>query len=127
MIRPEKNWIEWLVFALGIVIIAATVGVLLHAAVTVEEEAPVSIELTLGDAREDHGNFLVPVEVRNHGARAAANVRIEVVLTASAGEERAAFVLDYAPGRSVRHVEVNFSHDPREGRLSGRAVGFELP
>ena len=36
-------------------------------------------------------------------------------------------VVPYAPGGSSRHGEVSFSSDPREGRLNGRAIGFELP
>jgi uncharacterized protein (TIGR02588 family) len=124
--RVGKNWLEWLVFAASLVVIGTTVGFLVHGSVTLEDSPP-RLEVYLGEARAEHGLFVVPVVVRNRGARPAAGVRVEVVLTAGPVSEHGGFDLDYSPGGSVRRGEVTFSRDPREGTLKARAPGFELP
>jgi uncharacterized protein (TIGR02588 family) len=122
----RKNWLEWGVFALSIAVIASTVGFLVHGSLTLEESPPL-LEVFLGEARSERGHFLVPVVVRNRGVRPAAGVRVEVVLTAGPYSEHGGFDLSYSPGGSIRHGEVTFSRDPREGTLKARAPGFERP
>lgn len=123
---PRKNWLEWAVFALSIAIIAATVGFLVHGSMTLGDSPP-RLEIFLGEARAERGLFLVPVVVENRGARPAAGVRVEVVLTAGQFSEQGGFDLSYSPGGSVRRGEVAFSRDPRSGTLKARAPGFEEP
>ena len=126
MTRPHKNWLEWLVFAMSLVVIAGFIGVLAYAAF-MTKDAPASLRVFLGEPRKEQSHFIVPVLVQNRGGAAAAAVRIEVVLDSGSTVERSGFELSYAPGGSSRHGEVSFSSDPREGRLNGRAIGFELP
>ena len=126
MTRPHKNWLEWLVFAMSLVVIAGFIGVLVYAAF-MTKDAPASLRVFLGEPRKEQSHFIVPVLVQNRGGAAAAAVRIEGVLDSGSTVERRGFELAYAPGGSSRHGEVSFSSDPREGRLNGRAIGFELP
>ena len=126
MTRPHKNWLEWLVFAMSLVVIAGFIGVLVYAAF-MTKDAPASLRVFLGEPRKEQSHFIVPVLVQNRGGAAAAAVRIEVVLDSGSTVERSGFELSYAPGGSSRHGEVSFSWVPREGRLHGRAIGFELP
>ena len=79
MTRPHKNWLEWLVFAMSLVVIAGFIGVLVYAAF-MTKDAPASLRVFLGEPRKEQSHFIVPVLVQNRGGAAAAAVRIEVVL-----------------------------------------------
>jgi uncharacterized protein (TIGR02588 family) len=124
--RPRKNMLEWLVFAASLLVIGAVVGILAHEELTVGDE-PARMQVLLGEPRQEETLFVVPVVVANKGGKAAAGVRVEVVLEFSGGTERVSFDLPHAPAGSMRRGEAAFRSDPREGRLSGRVVGFELP
>jgi uncharacterized protein (TIGR02588 family) len=123
---PRKNWLEWLVFAASLGIIATIVGFLVHGAFT-RDDTPPRLEVYLGEPRSERGLFIVPVVVQNQGPRPASGVRIEVVVTVGQASEQAGFELSYAPGGSTRRGEVAFSLDPRKGSLRARPPGFELP
>jgi len=123
---PRKNWLEWLVFAVSLAVIAATTGFLSYSSLTTDDSPP-RIEVYLGEARPERGLFVVPVVVQNRGARPASGVRVEVVLTIGQATEYAGFELAYSPGGSTRRGEVAFLRDPRAGALKARSPGFELP
>ena len=122
----QKNWVEWIVFAASLAVIAVIVGFLVHAALTLED-APPRIEVFLGEARKERDLYVVPVVVENQGVRAAAGIRVEVLLTRNGSVQRAGFDLSYSPGKSLRRGMVSFTDDPRDGTLEARVQGFELP
>ncbi len=126
MRRPHKNRLEWLVFAASLLVIAGVVGFLVYGAL-LTRDAPAHLQVLLGEPRPEGSLFVVPVVVENRGGEAAAGVRIEVLLETAGKVERATFDLTYSPGGSVRRGQVAFSSDPRQGAVTGRAVGFEIP
>jgi len=123
---PRKNWLEWLVFAASLAVIAATIGLLSYSSLTMDDSPP-RLEVYLGEPRAERGLFVVPVIVQNRGVRPASGVRVEVVLTVGQAAEYAGFEVAYSPGGSTRRGEVAFVRDPRGGALRARASGFELP
>jgi len=70
---------------------------------------------------------VVPVTVHNHGGRTAQQVLVRVTLDANGQQESAEFQLPHVPRQSDRHGFVTFGRDPAQGKLSGRAVGYERP
>ncbi len=126
MRRPHKNLLEWLVFAASLLVIGGIVALLANAGRATRDELA-RLEVLLGQPRQEAALFFVPVVVENRGGKAAAGVRVEVVLESGSGTERAGFDLPYAPAGSMRQGEVVFATDPGNGRISGRVVGFELP
>ena len=126
MKRPHKNPLEWLVFAASLLVIGGVVAALVYSGRSTGSR-PAHLEVFLGDSRPAAGRFFVPVVVENRGGKAAAGVRVEIVLESGNGAERAGFELPYAPAGSMRRGEVVLDTDPRDGRISGRVVGFELP
>lgn len=89
---PQKNWLEWSVFAVGLALMLAIVGYLGYrtlgdghdpAALHVEVGAPWSPE----DSPSVH---VVSVTVRNDGGQSAADVDVEVVLPCPARRPSAA-------------------------------------
>ena len=125
MSKLRKNWLEWLVFGAGLVLVSAALGYLVYDGATLGD-APPSIEVRLGEPEPRAQNFIVPVSVVNRGDRTAEGVKIEVVLR-GAGEERGEFVLAFLPRGATREGWVAFRADPRLGRLEARVVGYEKP
>jgi uncharacterized protein (TIGR02588 family) len=125
--RVEKNWLEWIVFGLGLLLVAGTLGFLVYDGATDEGRPPV-VEVRLGEPRATGHNFIVPVTVLNHGDETAEGVAVEVTLDAGGGEpERAEFAVAFLPRRATREGWVAFTNDPRTGRLTPRVLGYEKP
>ena len=126
--RVEKNWLEWVVFGVGLALVAGTLGFLVYDGATVGGRPP-EVEVRLGEPRAAAHNFIVPVTLLNHGDETAEGVTVEVTLEAGgAGEpERAEFAVAFLPRRSTREGWVAFNTDPRRGRLTPRVLGYEKP
>lgn len=127
MSKLQKNWLEWSVFAAGLVLVASTLGYLIYTGATMGNEPP-SIEVRLGTPEQRSHNFIVPVTVVNHGDRTAEGVRIEVLME-SVGAETARGELDipFVPRRATREGWVTFEQDPRSAQLKARVLGYEEP
>lgn len=128
MNRPNKNWLEWSVFAFGLVLVACVVGYLVYEGVTLGGASP-QIEVRLGTPEQRGQDFLVPVVVENKGDETAGGLMIEVTLESEgAGEpERGEFGVALLPRRSTREGWVAFRQDPRRGGLKARVLGYEKP
>lgn len=127
MSKIQKNWLEWLVFVVGLVLVAGTLVYLAYDGVTMGDEPP-NLEVRLGKPERRMHNFIVPVTVINHGDRTAEGVIVEVVLE-GAGAERARgeLVIAFLPRRAMREGWVTFERDPLMARLSARVLGYEKP
>ena len=125
--RLQKNPLEWAVFAVSLAAVLATVGFLAWDAATADGSSPdLQIELGVPEARS--GAFAVPVTVHNRGDQTAEGVHIEVTLeTPGTPPETAEIEMAFVPRRSQRGGWATFLQDPRQGRLAGRAVGYENP
>ncbi len=127
MNKLQKNWLEWVVFAVGLVLVAGTLAYLVYAGATTGSEPP-SLEVRLGTPQQRTHNFIVPVTVVNHGDKTAAAIKIEVVME-SEGKEQARGELDipFLPRRATREGWVAFEQDPRTAQLKARVLGYEEP
>lgn len=126
MKTPEKHPLEWLVFAVSLVLVLGTLGYLVYDAARGGEEPP-DLVVELGAARRGSQGFRVPVTVRNRGDETAENAHIEVVLTSPGRPpETAGLDIAFVPRGSTRRGWVTFSADPT-GRLTGRVLGYEKP
>ena len=125
MSKLRKNWLEWLVFAAGLLLVSSALGYLVYDGATLGD-APPSIEVRLGEPEPRAQNFIVPVSVVNRGDLTAEGVQVEVVLK-GASEERSEFVLAFLPRGATREGWVAFRADPRLGQLEARVVGYEKP
>lgn len=125
--KLEKNPLEWAVFLVSLAVVLATVGFLAWDAATADGSSPdLHVELGLPEARS--GAFAVPVTVHNRGDQTAEGVHIEVTLEIpGTPPETAGIEMAFVPRRSQREGWVTFRSDPRQGRLAGRAVGYEKP
>ena len=99
MKKPQKNWLEWTVFAISAVLILAVVGFLAYESATIGKKPP-DIHLHIGQVEPRQGYFAVPLEVTNTGDQTAEGVHLEVVLKTSEGEERADLEIQFLPRRA---------------------------
>lgn len=127
MRQLQKNWFEWMVFAVGLVLVVLTLGYLTYEGATMGSEPP-SLEVRLGAPEQRAHNFIVPVTVKNHGDQTAGGIHIEVLME-SGGEEKARGELDipFLPRHATREGWVTFDEDPRGAQLKARVLGYEKP
>lgn len=124
----QKNWLEWIVFAISFVLVAITLGYLVYDITTVSDTPPV-FEFQLGKAQPKSNYFLVPVSVINRGDETAAGVHVEVTLESGGKEQESAdFEIPFLPRHSTGKGWVTFHNDPRTvEQMKARVLGFEKP
>jgi len=119
--------LEWAAGALGALIVAAVIGVLLYQGVA-GDASPPEIHVEIKGIAPVRDGFRVQFEAHNAGSEAAAQVTIEGVLSRPGVEpERSEVTLAYLPGQSERGGGLFFQADPRRGELSVRARSYEDP
>ena len=126
MKAPKKNWLEWSVFALSALLIAAVISFLVYETATIGN-APPDIHVQIGEPQPRTGYFAVPIQVLNKGDHTAEGVHVQVVLKAGGNEETGDFEIAFLPRRGSREAWVTFKSDPRQGTLETRVLGYEKP
>lgn len=125
--RKEKNWLEWTVFTLGLLLVAALVLYLAYDIWTVRSGPP-RIEVRLGAPSQQGDGYRIPVELRNSGHKVAEQVHVEVVLRKGERTEKANLVIQYLPRNSTRHGAATFTIDPATAdRVEARVSGYAQP
>ena len=127
MSKLQKNWVEWTVFAAGLVLVVSTLAYLIYDGATMGSDPP-SLEVRLGAPEQRTHNFIVPVAVTNHGDATAEGITIEVLMeTGGAEPARGELTIAFLPRRATREGFVTFQQDPRAARLTARVLGYEKP
>ena len=127
--KLQKNWVEWVVFAVGLALVLFVFGYLVYDGATMGGDPP-SIEVRLGAPEQRAHNFIVPVTITNHGDETAEGIAVEVLLESDdAGREpvRGGLTIAFLPRRAKREGWVTFQRDPRGTRLTARVLGYEKP
>lgn len=125
----QKNWLEWLVFAISLVLVITTLGYLVYDGATFSENPP-NVELELGKVQaQAKDRFIVPITAINRGEITAEGVQIEVTLNDNGKEqENAQFEIAFLPRHSTREGWVIFTTDPRTvDKIEARVLGLEKP
>lgn len=118
---------EWVTAALGLALLLASLGYLLHDAWTAQDRPPAPAIRVLG-VEPQQGRFLVRLRVLNESPATAAALRIEGEL--KRGDEvveRSEMEFPFLPGRSSRDGGLYFSQDPRTLRLELSARSYQRP
>ncbi|MBE9020553.1 hypothetical protein C7Y66_25790 [Chroococcidiopsis sp. CCALA 051] len=128
MKKLEKNWLEWIVFGISLILVLFTLGYIVYDGATLGETPP-NIELQLGQPQPQSDRFIVPVTATNRGDETAETVQIEVTLNSDGREEETAeFEIAFLPRHSTRRGWVTFQTDPRTvAQIEARVLGFEKP
>ena len=127
MPKPAKNALEWTVFAVGLVLVIATLGYLIRESI-VSGDGPPDVAVRLGPPRPSQYGYLLPVEVTNTGSATAEDVRVPIFLELPDGaREEAELDIAFLPPDSKRTGWVSFRSDPGRGTVGVGAVAFEVP
>jgi uncharacterized protein (TIGR02588 family) len=130
MSKIQKNWVEWVVFAVGFALVVSVLAYLVYDGATMGSDPP-SVEVRLGAPEARAHNFIVPVTVTNHGDQTAEGITVEVLMEGDGGgggePARGELSIAFLPRRATREGFVTFQQDPRAARLTARVLGYEKP
>lgn len=126
--KVKKNWLEWVVFGAGLVLVAGTLGFLVYDGASAGGGPP-ELRVELGAPEQRGARFVVPVSVFNDGEQTAEGVVVEVSLEQQDGAEaeRGEISIPFLPRGGKREGWVTFRNDPRAARLVPRVLGYEKP
>lgn len=118
---------EWIVAAIGLVLVAAAISTTVYRAFNGEPTPPI-LTFTVDSTELSGSGYLVGFSVVNSGSGTAAALSVEGIL--KSGEdpvETSTANFAYAPGNSVRKGGFFFTKNPNEFTIQIRALGFESP
>ena len=126
--KTKKNALEWTVFGVSAVIIAATVALLVHDAVISKGKSRPDLRVSTGEITPRSGGYAVPVIVTNVGDATAEQARIQIALM-SGGEavETAELIIAFVPRKSQREASVVFRRDPACCEVVAHTIAHETP
>jgi uncharacterized protein (TIGR02588 family) len=118
---------EWIVAALGAVLVAGTIGYLVWLAAS-RDETPPDVHVVADGVVALRDGWLVKFRAANVGGQAAAEVLVEGELAGEGGPlETSEATIDYLPPGSEREGGLFFGRDPRRHELRLRAKGYVNP
>lgn len=118
---------EWIIAAVGLILVVGAIGMTLYRAVT-EQSTPPMIEISVEAIVPMSNGYLVEFRVKNTGNQTAAALTIEGELKRGAESvESSTASLAYAPANSQREGGLFFTKNPNEFELNIRALGYEKP
>ncbi len=118
---------EWIVAALGAVLVIGSIGFMLYNSLS-GEESPPDIVIHADSIHPVQSGYLVQIRATNRGGLTAAGVTVEGTLRNGTERiETSETVLDFVPAESERRGGLFFTEDPRGYRLELRAKGYEQP
>ena len=125
--KDRKNLLEWSVFAVGLLLILASLAYLVNESISGGKK-PADIQVEAGTATHRHGGYAVPLRIRNSGDETAEEVLIRAELR-NAGEilEEVDLHLPYVPRASEREAVIVLRRNPAQGRLDVRVISFQKP
>lgn len=118
IVNEEKSWLEWLVFAISVVMIVVLIGYLVNDAIK-DQGRPPDLRISLGQPTPSSHGYLVEVVVSNAGDETAQAVELEI----SSDDEEASLTYDFLSSGEEREGWVGFSDKPK-GVLRARVVGY---
>ena len=119
--------LEWIVAAIGALLVAGTIGYLVTQALW-RDTTPPDVRIVAEPAHAQQSGWLVRFRAINQGGEPAAQLLIEGALSGPEGSvETAQANLDYLAPGSQREGGLLFSRDPRQFRLELRAKGYARP
>jgi uncharacterized protein (TIGR02588 family) len=123
---PITGW-EWLVAALGLVLVLTTVTYLLVQAMRGPAVPPDVVVRVDSIAPTSAGGYLVQFRAANAGDETAAGLTVVGELRDASGVETSRTPLDYLPGHSERGGGLFFRRDPRRATVRLWAEGYQEP
>ena len=125
---PQKNWLEWSVFAVSAVLLLGVFAFLGYDWI-VSEGDPAEIEVRLGTPEAHDGYYALPVTFQNAGGQSVEDLQLDVTLMEGGEEgESASITVPFLPRDSTRNGWVVFSSNPDDAdEIQTRVVSYVVP
>jgi uncharacterized protein (TIGR02588 family) len=118
---------EWIVAAIGLLLVAGAIGFMVYKAIS-DKETPPTLSVSVESIAPINKGYLVKFRVKNTGDLTAASLTIEGELKNGAESvETSTAMLTYAPSHSEREGGLYFSKNPNEYQLEINPKGYEKP
>lgn len=124
--QQKKNWLERIIFSVGIILVSATIGILVYDMIAVEDSPP-DIVISSNKIERGKEHYALNVSARNNGRETAQDVIIEIRMGKWDSGETARLEFPYIPGKSTVNGWVTFRQDPSIGDLDFRVLGYSTP
>jgi uncharacterized protein (TIGR02588 family) len=126
--RDIKNWLEWTVFGLSLILVLSILGYLGYK-VYHHTEVPPEIHTQVWPSPSEQMPNRYQVVVENKGGTSAEEVRVAVSIRRGGQElEKAELDVAFVPQESKREGWVVFEHAPAQSdSVVARVVSFEKP
>lgn len=119
--------LEWIVAAMGLLLVAGSVAYLIHVGMTKSGKPP-DVVVTVDRILPGEQGYRVALSARNSGGSTAEEVGIEGrLMDGDRTVETGRVTLDFLPPDSVREATIGFRNDPRRYRLELQTQGYREP
>lgn len=120
--------LEWIIAAIGFILVAGTIGFLIYSAVT-QENSPPKLSVKTDSVTAVENGYLVKFSLYNDGENNAAEVVVEGKITEGEKDsETSSVTIDYSPSHSRREGALLFTKQPKSGEnFQIRALGYQKP
>lgn len=117
---------EWIVSAIGLLLVGATVGYMGYAALTLEDSPP-DIQVEVLSVQPLRHGYLARFRATNHGGQPANEVTIQGEHGEGENREESQAVVDFLPAGSEKSGGLFFSRQPLPDGVTVRATGYQEP
>jgi uncharacterized protein (TIGR02588 family) len=127
--QKEKQipFLEWLIAAIGLVLVVGTIGFMLYQAFTVKDTPP-SFKTNVERIEQVNSGYIVIFKIINEGEQTASGVEIEgEIKDGDKIIETSGVSLDYVPSKSESKGGLFFKQNPKQFQLEIRAKGYSEP
>ena len=124
---PKKNWLEWAVFAIGLVLVVTVFSYLVYDALTLGD-APPMMAIEIGQPEQQGQLIVVPVAVTNQGDQPADGVIVEVTYEGAQEPQQSQFEIAFLPRSATGAGWASFESGPGAiGEFKARVIGYGKP
>lgn len=119
--------LEWIIAAVGLILVAAAFGYILYRTVAAKNTPP-DLTVKIESITQISAGYLVKFRVANSGEKTAAAVNLRGTLkNGEAVEESGNLTISYVPAHSEREGGILFEKNPQNYQLQIRADGYANP
>lgn len=123
--RGPRRLAEWVSFAISLALVLALVGHLLwRLREPVADAVATQVSLQLDRVSEQQGRFVLPIEVKNLGARTVRELQLRVEYEERGQRRHLEVLIDYVGQSAAQLVFVYFSQDPRQLSVRAEPVSY---
>jgi uncharacterized protein (TIGR02588 family) len=114
--EPTRSLAEWTTLGISAAIVLALLGLVTYQAMTRGgRPAVIAVALQTEAVRHEGAAYYLPVEIANHGDQTAADVRVQVSLTAGDGRQTAHLSVAFLAGGATARGTAVFRAVRRRG------------